>query len=216
MDILIGPNFGHSDKWDISINKIFKTLLPLTFRTCFGLDVPSQSCCWCDFMSEAVHAPRCSPSGCTVCVKPCPCQRDTAAGPWLLTTLSDHGISGPASEAGKPKLYEPCHGFQHVNYFTFRDNYAHIAVCFCARAGSISHTKMLMEAKLVGSLLIFWKEIYVPPVWMLLLPPMKSLTEEKPKRKRKKHHHSGGFLLYKKPVLQDYRLAFSSIMNYLS
>lgn len=107
-----------------------------------------------------------------------------------LTTHLDHGISGPTSEAGKPKLYELCHGFQHVNYFTFRDNYAHIAVCFCARAGTISHTKMLMQAKLVGSLLIFWKEIYVPPVWMLLLPSMKSLTEEEPKRKRKKHHHS--------------------------
>lgn len=133
-----------------------------------------------------------------------------------LTTHLDHGISGPTSEAGKPKLYELCHGFQHVNYFTFRDNYAHIAVCFCARAGTISHTKMLMQAKLVGSLLIFWKEIYVPPVWMLLLPSMKSLTEEEPKRKRKKHHHSIFFLLYKKPVLQDYRLPLSSIMNYLS
>lgn len=113
----------------------------------------------------------------------------------LLTAHSDHGISGPTSEAGKPKLYELCHAFQHVNYFTFRDNYAHIAECVCARTGTISHTKMLMEAKLVGFLFIFWKEIYVPPVWMLLSPFMKSLTEEEPKRKRKKHHHSISFFV---------------------
>lgn len=40
------------------------------------------------------------------------------------------------------------------------------------------------QASRLCALPIFWKEIYVPPVWMLLLPSTKSLTEEKTKRKK--------------------------------
>lgn len=77
--------------------------------------------------------------------------------------------------------------------------------------------KTPMVSKLVCSLLLFWMGIYVPPVQMFPFPSMKSLSKEKPKGKRKKHHNSiFFFLLSKKPALQDYSLALSSIMNYLS
>lgn len=97
------------------------------------------------------------------------------------------------------------HGFQHVNYFTFRDNHAHVAVCICAKADTISHTKTPMVSKLVCSLLLFWMGIYVPPVQKFPFPSMKSLSKEKPKGKRKKHHNSIFFIIQKasSPGLQS-------------